>query len=81
MKILIHNLPTTIKNCDLFKLFRPHGEVEDISIPYNILGYGQGHAYVKMKNKKEGEIAIQNLQNLEIEGTNVIVEEWYSPLD
>ncbi len=81
MRILIHNLPATVQNCDLFKLFRPHGAVKDISIPTGILGNGLGHAYVIMQDRKAAQHALKHLQNEKLHGSMLVIEELYAPLD
>jgi len=70
-KIYVGNLPETCRRTDLQSLFEKYGAVEECDI---IKNYG----FVHMSNEEEAKVAIDALNNVEFQGSNISVEASHS---
>ena len=76
MNIYIGNLPYTISEDELRDLFATHGEVSSANIIMDRdSGRSKGFGFVEMANKAEGESAINAINETEVQGRNVRVNE------
>lgn len=74
MNIYIANLGFQTKDLALKTLFEPYGEVTSARvITDKFSGDSRGFAFVEMKNDLEGQNAIQQLDNTEVEGRAISV--------
>ncbi|MCY3803098.1 MAG: RNA-binding protein [Gammaproteobacteria bacterium] len=76
MNIYIGNLPYTISEDELRELFAAHGEVKSASIIMDRdSGRSKGFGFVEMPDKAQGESAISALNESNVQGRNVRVNE------
>ena len=76
MNIYIGNLPYTISEDELRDLFATHGEVTSANIIMDRdSGRSKGFGFVEMTNKAQGESAINALNETDVQGRNVRVNE------
>ncbi len=76
MNIYIGNLPYTISEDELRELFAAHGEVSSASIIMDReSGRSKGFGFIEMPDKAHGESAINALNETNVQGRNVRVNE------
>ena len=76
MNIYIGNLPYSISEDELRELFAAHGEVSSASIIMDReSGRSKGFGFIEMPDKAQGESAINALNESNVQGRNVRVNE------
>ena len=76
MNIYIGNLPYNISEDDLRDLFASHGEVSSANIIVDRdSGRSKGFGFVEMPDKTQAESAINALNESDVQGRNVRVNE------
>ncbi|MCY4641822.1 MAG: RNA-binding protein [Gammaproteobacteria bacterium] len=76
MNIYIGNLPYSISEDELRELFAVHGEVSSASIIMDReSGRSKGFGFIEMPDKAQGESAINALNESNVQGRNVRVNE------
>lgn len=76
MNIYVGNLPYSAEEEDLRKLFEEFGEVDSVKIIIDkYSGKSKGFGFVEMTNGEEGNEAIQNLNDSDMDGRNLKVNE------
>ena len=76
MNIYIGNLPYSISEDDLRDLFATHGEVSSANIIIDRdSGRSKGFGFVEMPDKSQAESAINALNESDVQGRNVRVNE------
>ena len=76
MKIYVGNLSWNADESDLRDAFSAHGEVTSVQIITDReSGRSRGFAFVEMENDEEGKAAIAAVDNKEIDGRQVKVNE------
>ena len=76
MNIYIGNLPYSISEDDLRDLFASHGEVSSANIIVDRdSGRSKGFGFVEMPDKAQAESAINALNESDVQGRNVRVNE------
>ncbi|PIF02340.1 MAG: RNA-binding protein [Draconibacterium sp.] len=76
MNIYVGNLPFSLGEDDLKELFEAYGEVASAKIISDkFTGRSKGFGFVEMENDDEANNAIKELNNSEVEGRNIKVNE------
>jgi RNA recognition motif-containing protein len=76
MKIYVGNLPWSIKDNELSDLFAAYGEVSSASVIMDkFSGRSKGFGFVEMASDGDAEVAIKALNEKEIGGRNLRVNE------
>ena len=76
MNIYVGNLSWSLKDQDLANLFSPFGEVTSAKIVTDkFTQRSKGCGFVEMANDAEAQTAIDSLNNTEVEGRNLVVNE------
>jgi RNA recognition motif-containing protein len=76
MNIYISNLDTQWKDADLKNLFVPHGEVASAEISIDAFTEkSRGFGYVEMPNDDEAQQAIKALNETEVSGQKITVQQ------
>ena len=76
MKILVRSLERTVTEEELLKLFQEYGTVESCNLVLDAAtGKSKGFAFVEMPNDAEGKRAIEELNEAEYEGRQMVVKE------
>ncbi|MDD4226736.1 MAG: RNA-binding protein [Mariniphaga sp.] len=76
MNIYVGNLPYNVVEEDLREIFEEYGEVASVKIISDKLtGRSKGFGFVEMDNDLEAKKAIDELNNAEISGRNIKVNE------
>ncbi len=76
MNIYIGNLPYNISEDELRELFAAHGEVSSANIITDReSGRSKGFGFVEMPDKAQGESAINALNETNVQGRNLRVNE------
>jgi RNA recognition motif-containing protein len=76
MNIYVGNLPFNIGEEDLKGIFEEYGEVSTAKIITDkITGRGKGFGFVEMEDDEEAKTAIEELNNAEVGGRNIKVNE------
>lgn len=76
MNIYIGNLPYSISEDELRDLFTAHGEVSSASIIMDReSGRSKGFGFVEMPDKAQGEAAIEAINQTDVQGRSVRVNE------
>jgi cold-inducible RNA-binding protein len=75
MNLYISRLPLSLSEQDLRKMFSEYGKLDSVKVitDYNT-GVSRGFAFVEFANETDGQNAIKNLNNTEIEGQAISVE-------
>ena len=76
MNIYVGNLSWTMSDTDLSNLFTPFGNVTSARILKDKMsGRSKGFGFVEMENDEEAKTAIANLNETEVMGRNLTVNE------
>ncbi len=76
MNIYVGNLPFNLGEEDLRKIFEEYGEVASAKIITDkFTGRGKGFGFVEMESDDEANNAIEELNNAEVGGRNIKVNE------
>lgn len=76
MNIYVGNLPYNVVEEDLREIFEEYGEVSTVKIISDKLtGRSKGFGFVEMDDDQEAKKAIEELNNAEISGRNIKVNE------
>jgi len=76
VNIYVGNLSYGIKENDLKEIFEEYGETSSIRIIKDkMTGKSKGFAFVEMENDKEAKEAISNLNEAELQGRKLVVNE------
>ncbi|HNW12010.1 MAG TPA: RNA-binding protein [Candidatus Rifleibacterium sp.] len=76
MKIYVGNLPYSIRDAELEELFAPYGEVTSANVIIEReTNRSKGFGFVEMPSKTDAEKAIAELNNKEINGRGLKVNE------
>jgi RNA recognition motif-containing protein len=76
VNIYVGNLSYSTTEERLRELFEPHGAVDRASLAVDrATGRGRGFGFVEMPNNNEAQSAISNLNETELDGRNLIVNE------
>lgn len=75
MNIFVANLNFKVQEEQLREIFEAYGEVESARIITDRnTGRSKGFGFVEMANDDEGNRAIEELNNAEVEGRNLVVK-------
>ncbi len=81
MKVYVGNLPYSVDNEKLNELFKEFGEIEEANVIRNkFSGNSKGFGFVTFKNDEEAKKAIEAMNEKEIEGRKLKVNE-AKPMD
>lgn len=73
-KLFVGNLPYTVTDSDLEKLFADHGEiVSAVVIVDRATNRSKGFGFVEFKTAEEAEAAVKALNEHEIDGRKIVV--------
>ncbi len=76
MNIYVGNLPYSVVEEDLREIFEEYGEVSEVKIISDkFTGRSKGFGFVEMDNAEEAQKAIEELNNAELGGRNIKVNE------
>ena len=76
MKLYVGNLPYSMSDSDLESLFAQHGTVQSAQVIMDRdTGRSKGFGFVEMGSSEEGQAAIQALNDQEINGRKLTVNE------
>jgi len=76
MNIYVGNLPYSIVEEDLREIFEEYGEVASVKIISDkFTGRSKGFGFVEMEDNQEANKAIEELNNAELSGRNIRVNE------
>lgn len=76
MKVYVGNLPWSIDHAKLVELFTPFGEIEEaVVIGDKFSGRSKGFGFVTFKNDADAKKAIAEMNDKEMEGRNLKVNE------
>ena len=74
-KLIIRNLPWTIKNSDqLATLFRSYGKVKHATMPTKKPGLSAGFGFVVLRGRKNAEKALEAVNGKEVDGRTLAVD-------
>lgn len=75
-KLFVGSLPWSIKDKTLQETFEAHGTVISAKIITDReTGRSKGFGFVEMENSTDAEKAIKSLNNSELDGRNIVVNE------
>ena len=75
MNIFVGNLATQVNDQELEDLFKTYGELKSVKIIRDMSGVSKGFGFVEMKDKTAGETAIKELNEKELGGKKLTVNE------
>lgn len=76
MNIFVGNLPYAATDEDLREAFGAHGEVTSASVIIDkFTGKSRGFGFVEMPNQEQGQAAVEALNESELHGRNIRVNE------
>ncbi len=76
MNIYVGNLPYSVVEEDLREIFEEYGEVASVKIISDKLtGRSKGFGFVEMEDDQEAQKAIEELNNADVGGRNIKVNE------
>jgi RNA recognition motif-containing protein len=76
MNIYVGNLPYSVVEEDLREIFEEYGEVASVKIISDKLtGRSKGFGFVEMEDDQEAQKAIEELNNADLSGRNIKVNE------
>jgi RNA recognition motif-containing protein len=75
-KLYVGNLAYSVSNSDLEALFSPMGQVQSVAVIMDkFTGQSKGFGFVEMTNAEDASKAIQQLNDTELKGRNIKVNE------
>ena len=75
-KLFVGSLPWSVKDNTLQEIFEVHGSVVSAKvITDRDTGRSRGFGFVEMENSSDAENAIKALNNSEVDGRNIVVNE------
>ena len=75
-KLFVGSLPWSVKDSRLQELFEVHGSVVSAKvITDRETGRSRGFGFVEMENSSDADSAIKALNNSELDGRNIVVNE------
>ena len=75
MNIFVSRLNTSTKSDDLLQVFGTFGTVSSAKVTMdNVTGRSRGFGFVEMESDDEGQNAIQELHNSELNGRTITVK-------
>ena len=75
-KLYVGGLPYAVNEDQLRELFSEHGTVESATvITDRMTGRSKGFGFVEMSSQEEAQTAMDNLNNTQLEGRNITVNE------
>jgi RNA recognition motif-containing protein len=75
-KLYVGNLPYTVSDSDLQRMFEPHGSVVSAQVIMDRdTGRSKGFGFVEMGTDAEAQTAIQAMHGMELEGRPLTVNE------
>ncbi len=75
MTIFVSRFNTTTKSDDLLEVFGAYGIVSSAKVTMdNVTGRSRGFGFVEMDSEAEGQNAIQELHNSELNGRTITVK-------
>lgn len=75
-RLYVGNIPFKMREPELEQLFSPHGEITSTKvITDRASGRSRGFGFVEMANDQEAETAIQKMNNADVEGRKIVVNE------
>jgi RNA recognition motif-containing protein len=75
-KLFVGSLPWSVKDSRLQELFEVHGSVVSAKvITDRETGRSRGFGFVEMENSSDADSAIKALNNSEVDGRNIVVNE------
>jgi RNA recognition motif-containing protein len=76
MNIYVGNVSWNVSSEDLQELFTPYGEVASAKVATDRqTGRSRGFGFVEMPNDEEAKAAIEGLNQAEVDGRNIVVNE------
>ena len=76
MNIFVGNIAFTASEDDLRQLFEEHGVVDEVHlITDRYTGRSRGFGFVEMPNASEAQRAIEELQNVKMQGRQLTINE------
>ena len=76
MEIFVSNIPFAATSEDIRQLFEPYGEVGRVNlITDRETGRPRGFGFVEMPNASEAQRAIEELQNVNMQGRQLTINE------
>ncbi|MDA3799644.1 MAG: RNA-binding protein [Kiritimatiellae bacterium] len=76
VEIYVGNLSYNVREGDLRKIFKKYGAVQNVRIITNLQnGKSKGFGFVEMPNRGEAQRAIENLDDKDIKGRKLVVNE------
>ena len=76
MNIYVGNLASDVTEEDLMNLFSQHGQVKEVKIIKDMFSQeSRGFGFVEMPGQTEAQNAIKELNNQELKGKNLVVNE------
>ena len=76
MEIFVSNIPFAAKPEDIRQLFEPYGDVGRVNlITDRETGRPRGFGFVEMPNASEAQRAIEELQNVKMQGRQLTINE------
>lgn len=76
MKIYVGNLPWSVKDEELHQLFSAYGDISSANVIMDkFSGRSKGFGFVEMPNDGDAETAIKALNEKEVDGRNLRVNE------
>jgi RNA recognition motif-containing protein len=82
MNIYVGNLAKDVTDDDLQSLFSEYGSITSVKIIRDMFsGESRGFAFIEMPGNTEGQKAIDELNNRELKGRNIVVNEAHPKKD
>ena len=76
MNIYVGNLAPEVKDQELEDLFKKYGETQSVKIIRDMFtGDSKGFGFVEMKDKAAAELAIKELNTVDLGGKKIVVNE------
>ena len=76
MNIYVGNLPYDVTDADLREIFSQYGEISQVSlITDKFSGQSKGFGFVEMENNSEADAAIKGLNESNLKGRNIKVNQ------
>jgi len=72
-KMYVGNISFQCTEADLFEIFETMGPVGDVSMVRDDTGRPRGFGFITMRNKEDGEKALEELDGIELKGRNLNV--------
>lgn len=75
--LFLKNLPEDLNSKELCDIFQEYGNITSLKLKQGQKGECLGQGYIQFSNEKESELAMEKLNNTQIKGKKILIENFH----